>query len=145
MILFDDRSSVSSSEDLVLHLPVGEKPDQGRIGLQAAAHTAPVPKRLIRQISEIEYFPAGKAESAVVIRVVTGFLKLDEGGGDVDQLPLDRFAVQAGCELGGIDVLVNATAVCFMAEWRNARARLSRRGRRILPDSMSLVASSTKR
>ncbi len=85
---------------LPLHVPVGEKPGQECVGRQAATHLAPVPKRLIRQIGEIERFPPGKAERAIVVRVVAGFLKLDEGGGDVDQRLLNRLAIQAGCEPG---------------------------------------------
>ena len=85
---------------LSLHLPVDEKPGQESVGVKAAAHLAPVPKCLFRQIGEIERFPPGKAESAVVVRVVTGFLKLNEGGGDVDQRLLNLLAIQPGCELG---------------------------------------------
>ena len=61
----------------------------------------PVPKRLIRLVDEIKRFLACKAASTVVVRVVTGFLQLDECVGDVDQRILNRFAVQASCESGG--------------------------------------------
>ncbi len=81
-------------------MPVGKKPDQKCVGLQAAAHLAPVPKRLIRQIGQIERFPASKAKSAVIVRIVTGFLKLDESGSDIDQGLLNPLAVQSGRELG---------------------------------------------
>ena len=77
-------------------------PSQESVGLKATAHLAPIPKRLFRQIGEIGRFPPGKAERAVEVRVVAGFLKLDEGGGDVDQRLLNLLAVQAGCEPWGV-------------------------------------------
>ena len=80
---------------LSLHVPVGEKPGQESVGRQATSHLVPIPKRLIRQVGEIERFPPGKAKRAVVVRVVTGFLKLDEGGGDIDQQLPNLLAVQA--------------------------------------------------
>ena len=48
------------------HMPVSEKRDQGSVGQQAVAHLASIPKRLIRQIGEIERFPVGKEKSAVI-------------------------------------------------------------------------------
>ena len=84
-----------------MHLPVGEKASQESVGRQAAAHLAPIPKCLILPSRrDRARFSPGKAESTVVVRVVAGFLKLDEGGGDVDQRLLNLLAVQAGCEPG---------------------------------------------
>ena len=102
---------------LSLHLPVDEKPGQEGVCLKAAAYPAPVPKRLFRQIGEIERFPPGEAESAIVVRIVAGFLKLNEGGGDVDQRLLTCWRSRPDASLGGIDLRVNATALCFIAEW----------------------------
>ncbi|MCY3872704.1 MAG: hypothetical protein OXF88_00245 [Rhodobacteraceae bacterium] len=44
-------------------------------------------------VGEIERLPPGKAENAVVVRIVLSFLELDKGGGDVDQRPLSLLAV----------------------------------------------------
>ena len=56
------------------HVPVGEERGQESVGLQGAAHLAPVLKRLIRLFDEIKRFLACKAASTIVVRVVTGFL-----------------------------------------------------------------------
>jgi len=86
---------------LSLHMSVSEKPGQESVGLKAAANLTPIPKRLFRQIGKVERFPPGKAASAVIVRIVPGFLKLNEGGGDGHQWLLNLLMVQTGCEPRG--------------------------------------------
>lgn len=82
-------------------MSVSEKPGQESVGLKAAANLTPIPKRLFRQIGKVERFPPGKAASAVIVRIVPGFLKLNEGGGDGHQWLLNLLMVQTGCEPRG--------------------------------------------
>jgi len=79
-------------------MSVGEKPGQKSVGLKAVANLTPIPKRLSRQIGTVERFPPGKAASAVIVRIVPGFLKLNEGGGDGHQWLLNLLMVRTGCE-----------------------------------------------
>ena len=66
--------------------------------LSASAYIVPIPKRLFCPVHQIENFLPRESAGCVVVRFVTGLLKVDKRRRDANEFGLGFQAVQPGAE-----------------------------------------------
>lgn len=97
------------------HVREGQQACEEGVRLDAPSDPLPVGKCIFRLVQQIDHFAPREPASRVVIRFVTGLLKVHKGGSDIDDLRLECRPVQPGAE--------PCRATLFMSPWTKARAR----------------------
>ena len=77
------KISVFVNDGSSLHVCVRKQSGEEGVGLEATAYLRPVSKCLVRQVGQIKGLPSGESERAIIVCLMTGFLKLHEGRRDV--------------------------------------------------------------
>ena len=80
------------------HVPEGNQPGKEGIRLSAPAYTVPIPERLFRPVHQIEHFLPRESAGCVVVRFVTGLLKIDKRRRNPNEFGLELQAVQPGAK-----------------------------------------------
>ena len=76
------------------HVPEGKQPGKEGIRLSTSAYTVPILERLFRSVYQIEHFFPRESAGWVVVRFVTGLLKVDKRCCNPDKFGLEFPAVQ---------------------------------------------------
>lgn len=80
------------------HVPEGNQPGKEGIRLSAPAYTVPIPERLFRPVHQIEHFLPRESAGCVVVRFMTGLLKIDKRRRNPNEFGLEFQAVQPGAK-----------------------------------------------
>ena len=81
---------------LATHVPESKQPGKEGIRLSASAYTVPIPERLLCPIHQIEHLLPRESAGGVVVRFVTGLLKVDKRCRNPNEFGLEFQIVQTG-------------------------------------------------
>ncbi|MCY4469011.1 MAG: hypothetical protein OXC08_09835 [Thiotrichales bacterium] len=81
---------------LATHVPESKQPGKESIRLSASAYTVPIPERLLCPIHQIEHLLPRESAGGIVVRFVTGLLKVDKRCRNPNEFGLEFQIVQTG-------------------------------------------------